>query len=95
MIQPNAGYQWFNISGTAAGTAVITNKQATLAAVYIPANNTGTVTFYDSATGTAAKSIAFANTVGSIPTNIWLNINFSNGIAYTVGGTTSVVAIWN
>ena len=94
-IQPNSGLQWTMISGTAAGTVTITARNAILAGVYIPANATGTVTFYDSPTGTATKQIAFANTVGSIPTSIDVSLNFSNGMTYISGGTTNMVAIWN
>lgn len=95
MAQPNSGYQWTQISGTIAGTTVITDRQATLSGVYFPYNTTGTVTLYDSPTGTASKSIELRNTVGSIPTTLDLNLNFSNGITAITGGTTTMVAIWN
>lgn len=94
-LTPTSGYQWANISGTASGTAVIVDRSCILGGVYIPATTTGTITFYDSNVGTSNKSLSVVNNTGTTPAVIDLGMQMSQGLAYTIGGTTNIVVIWN
>lgn len=94
-LNSTSGYQWTVISGTAAGTAVICDRECTLGGVFIPSTTTGTITFYDSASGTSDKTFSVVNNTGTTPNVIDLGIQMSNGLTYISGGTTSMMVIWN
>lgn len=97
MSQPVSAAQYTVISGTAAGTTVIASRPANLVRVFIPANKTGTVSFYDCATAagtTEANEIMdLACTVGSIPVSIEMGFSTLKGITCVTGGTTNLVVI--
>jgi len=97
MTQPVSASQYTIVSGTAAGTTVVAARPANLVRVYIPANRTGTVSFYDCATAagtTAANAVTdIACTVGSIPTSIEFGCSFLKGITCVTGGTTNILVI--
>lgn len=95
MLQPSAGSNWTNVSGTAAGTTTIATGNPVLDAVVIPASKTGTVTIYDSASGTASKSIEIVNDTVDFPTVIPLGIQMRYGIVAAVGGTASMTLVWH
>lgn len=94
-LQPVSGYQWSTISGTAAGTTTLKDSQAMLARVIIPASATGTVTFYDSSSGTSSSNFEIVNDTVDFPTTIELGVQMRNGLTYAVGGTTNMIAIYN
>ncbi len=93
--QPISGFQWTVVSGTAAGTTTITAHSAVLYGVFVSGATTGTVTFYDSASGTSAKSFDMVNTTFDQPTTVPFQVQFKKGITYATSGTTSMVAIWD
>ena len=90
--------QFTVVSGTAAGTTVIASRSANLVRVFVPANRTGTVSFYDcdTAAGTTATNAItdIACTVGSIPVSIEFGISTCKGITCVTGGTTNLVVIY-
>lgn len=97
MPQPVSASQFTIVSGTAAGTTVVHSRPANLVRVFVPANRTGTVSFYDCATAagtTAANAITdIACTVGSIPVSIELGFSTHEGITCVTGGTTNLLVI--
>ena len=98
-MQPVSLYQYTRVSGTVAGSAVVSARAGSLANIVIGSNKEGTVTFYDAATaaGTSATNLIFNinNNTGSIPTNIDVNANIKNGIVAFKGGTTDLTVMWN
>ena len=95
-MQPVSASQWKAISGTAAGTATLFTRSGNLVRVIIPANLTGTVTFYDSASGTNSNDIvSLPCTVGTIPTSIEIGCAVKDGLTYTLGGTTELTVIFD
>jgi hypothetical protein len=92
---PN-GAQWQRISGTAAGTTVVKASETTLYGVVIGQNKTGTVTFYDHASGTSATSKlgSVDNTCGTQPTSLDIGARMRNGIVAETGGTTDMLVIY-
>jgi hypothetical protein len=96
--QPVSAANSTRISGTAAGTTVVAATPVNLMRVYVPANRTGTASFYNATTGagTAAGNFLFdlANTVGSIPTNIEVGVRCNRGLTVVVGGTVDFNVIW-
>jgi hypothetical protein len=96
-MQPVSSGQFTVVSGTAAGTTVVASSPTNLVRVFVPANNTGTVSFYDCSTAagtSAAKAITdIACTVGSIPTSIDFGISTHEGLTCVKGGTTNLVVI--
>ncbi len=97
--QPVSGDQFTRISGTAAGTTVVSPDGATLKSVVWGGNFTGTLTFYNvgSAAGTTAANhvIALNNNTGTIPDGIYPNFQMRNGITVVVGGTTDMTVGWD
>jgi hypothetical protein len=94
--------QFTRISGTAAGTTVITNRYGYLDKVVLPATKTGTVTFYDCSTAagtTAANQIMgeFSNAVNAanLPYVLPFGGRFEKGLVAVVGGTTDITVVWN
>jgi hypothetical protein len=91
MGQPISLGQSVRVMGTAAGTTVVRDRSANLIRVILPANQTGTATFYDTnvADGTAATNhiVAVAQTSGSIPSSFEVGVTTRNGLTYVVGGT--------
>lgn len=95
-MQPVSGYQWTNISGTAAGTATVSPRACTLYSVVIPSTKTGTVTIYDNGAGAGSgKSIEIVNDTVDFPTTVHLGIQMRNGITAISGGTTGLTVVWN
>jgi len=96
-MQPVSASQFKAISGTAAGTANLFARSGNLIRVIIPANLTGTVTFYDSGTATdvADPIVSLPCTVGTIPTSIEIGCAVSHGLTYAVGGTTGLTVIFD
>lgn len=88
-LRPTA--RWTHISATAAGTTTLLDRAGEIYTAVIPANKTGTVSFYDVAapTGTAAGNLMYAVpcTVGSIPTAVPLNHRVRYGCVAVYGGT--------
>lgn len=99
MAQPVLSGQWTRISGTAAGTTVISDQPANLISVTGGANKEGTVTLYDTnvAGGSTATNhmIAINNNSGSIPFTITPMVATRKGIVAVVGGTTDVLVGWD
>ena len=95
---PNSGYQYYRVSGTAAGTTVIKAEETILHAVVIGETKTGTVTFYDCATaaGTAASNqiMVLQNTAGTVPQNVVCNGQMKKGLTVVVGGTTDMTVFY-
>lgn len=95
---PNSGYQYYRVSGTAAGTTVIKAEQTILHAVVVGEQKTGTVTFYDSATAAgavdASKIITIQNTAGTVPQNVICNGQMKKGLTVIVGGTTDMTVFY-
>lgn len=87
------GAQWKRVQGTAAGTTVLKDSRTVLYGVVIGQNKTGTVTFYDHASGTSATSYMTAvdNTSGTQPTSLYFGMRMRNGITVTTGGTTDML----
>lgn len=97
-MQPVSGNQYKRISGTGAGTTVISDAPATLSSVVAGGNYTGTLSFYDTATAAGTTSanllIALNNNVGSIPSGVYPNVQCKTGITVVVGGTTDALVGW-
>lgn len=94
-MQPVSGLQWSNIAATVAATATLFSGACTLVRVIFPANATGTVTFYDSASGTTATSLAaLPCTSGSIPSSIEIGAQMKTGLTYTSGGTSNMIVLY-
>lgn len=92
------GAQYYRISGTAAGTTVIKPSKTALYGIVIGQTKTGTVTFYDNATGTASGGLmdvvnATAG-AGAIPTSIEVGARLRNGLTVVVGGTTDMLVMY-
>ena len=95
-MQPNSGYQYKRVSGTAAGTTVIQDHNGVLKGYLIGQNKTGTITIYDNATGTTADSLlsVINNNSGSIPLSADLQVRFKDGLVAETGGTTDILFIY-
>lgn len=97
MSQPVASGQYTVISGTVAGTTVIADRSVNMVRVVSPANNTGTVLFFDCATaaGTASTNAItnFACTTGSIPVSVEFGISTHKGLTAVSGGTVNLVVV--
>lgn len=95
-MQPVSGFQYKRISGTAAGTTVIKASSTVLHSIVIGQNKTGTVTFYDNASGTTAASLLanIDNTTGTQPTSLVFNAQMKNGLVAESGGTTDMLVIY-
>lgn len=95
MSQPVSGCDWSRVSGTAAGTTTLTTGNKTLARVVIGATKEGTVTFYDSSSGTTASLLsAIGNTGGSIPTSVEIGARVKAGITCVQAGTTDMLVMY-
>lgn len=92
-----SGGQWTRISGTAAGTAVVHERECVLERIIIPATKTGTVTFYDSDSlaGTALTNeiAVVVNDTVDFPHSIECQIQCKNGLTYLKGGTTDLTVV--
>lgn len=97
--QPISGANYLRVSGTAAGTTVVSSSAVSNFLRVLPnQNQTGTVTFYDSATAAGTSAAGFIaimnNNVGSLPTSVPIGIRTKNGLVAVVGGTTDVTVVW-
>lgn len=99
MSQPVSQNQWSRISGTAAGTTVISASPSALMSVTAGGNYTGTISFYDVATAAGSTStnfmLAINNNSGSVPYTISPQVWAKNGLVAVVGGTTDVLVGWS
>ena len=95
-MQPNSGFQWVRISGTVAGTTVISVNSTMLHAVVVGENKTGTATFYNDGTTNTAAQYMFAvqNTCGSLGHNIVVDAECNKGLTVATGGTTDLLVIY-
>jgi len=96
-MQPTSLYQWTRLSGTTAGTTTIATTSGGLKSIVMGDNAEGTVTFYDSSSGTSSATEIFAinNNVGSIPTALDVNVNFKSGLVAVTSGTTDMTVMWS
>lgn len=88
------GAQWFRVQGTAAGTTTVKVGKTALYNVVIGQSKTGTVTFYDSASGTNSSYLmAVDNTVtaGAVPNSLAVDARLRNGLTVVVGGTVDML----
>jgi hypothetical protein len=95
-MQPISADQWTRISGTSVGTTTVSTRDGVLSNIVIGADKEGTVTFYDSASGTsdATEMLVLNNNAGSIPTNISVNARLKSGLIAVTGGTTDLTVTW-
>lgn len=95
MPQPVSSSNYKHISGTAAGTTVISNQECSFNSVTFGGNYTGTLTFYDcdteAGTTTANLLISVNNNSGSIPTTFSPAVQTNNGLTVVIGGTTDAL----
>lgn len=95
--QPTSGGQYVFVS--AAGTTVVTNRDANLYNVLIPGTYIGSVEFYDSATaaGTAAGNKIYQVGLPGLNQNqsISINARTRNGLTYVATGTPTVGFTWD
>lgn len=91
--QPTDGDNYYKVTGTAVGTVTIIPEKTTFRTLISGTATTGTVVFYDSASGTTAD-ILFEVT-GAANINRALNIRVRNGLTYVTSGTTNMIATWS
>ncbi len=95
---PDSGYQYYRVSGTAAGTTVIKAEPTILHAVVIGETKTGTVTFFDTAvvggTTSANQLMTLQNTAGTVPQNVICNGQMKKGLTVVMGGTTDMTVFY-
>ena len=90
------GCNAYNLGSTAAGTVTIKTGSVNLYRMVFPANATGTVTLYDSVSGTSALNYgAYACTVGTIPTWTEIGLTLNKGLTAVTAGTTNVIFIYD
>lgn len=96
------GRQMTRVQGTAAGTTVISNRAGVMDGILIPANKTGTVSFFDInvASGTADGNFLFdiPCTVGSIPKFFPTGqegMALKKGLVAVNGGTSDMNVFWD
>jgi hypothetical protein len=95
-MQPVSGSNYYRASGTAAGTTTIAARGCTLDAVMMGQTKTGTITVYDSVSGTNALLLTtMNNTSGSIPSTIHIGAALRNGLTITLGGTCDALILWH
>lgn len=92
-MQPQGAAQYKNLSGTAAGTATLFARPCVLERIIIPASATGTVTFYDDASGATNSIFAIVNDTVDFPTSIECGFQCRRGLGYITGGTTSMTVV--
>lgn len=87
--------QYYRFSGTAAGTSVLLDRGGGIQRIIFPANKTGTVSLYDSASGTSATNFItdIPNTVGSIPSSLECGFRVKDGLTVVGGGTTDMTFV--
>lgn len=89
-MQPNSGFEYLQV--TAAGSAVVKDRSSRLQAVVCNSDFTGTVIFYDNATGTSSTQIAtVANPGGAVTLNYAAQTR--EGIYYLATGTPAITVI--
>lgn len=96
------GRQQTRFQGTAAKWQVISNRAGVLDGILIPAQKTGTVSFYDvdGTAGTSATNFLFdiPCTVGTIPTFIptgQAGMALKTGLVAVNGGTSDMNIFWD
>lgn len=100
-MQPQTGYGYNHITGTAVGTTTVFAREGVLHSVIIPASKTGTISIYDSATGAGTATTNLVLTVdnavnaGNLPTTLVVHSAMKNGLTMVTGGTTDVTVTYN
>lgn len=90
-MQPESGYKWKRISGTAIGTAVVIPEPTVLHSIIIGENKTGTIAFYDDTAGSSSSYMfTLQNTCGTVPQNLIIDAQCRYGLSYVVSGTTDL-----
>lgn len=91
-------FQYYHLSGTQAGTVLISDHSGALGNVILPANKTGTVDFYDSDTlaGTSSSNLIFSvpQTSGTIASNMMCGFRLRKGLVAVSGGTTDMTIVY-
>ena len=101
IMQPQTGYGYNHITGTATGTAVVFAREGVLHSLVIPASKTGTISVYDSATGAGTASTNLILTVDNTlnaavpPTTLMVHGAMKNGLTVVTTGTTDVTVMYN
>lgn len=95
----NSQSSYSRLSGTAAGTTVVSSIPGSFERLIVGGNKEGTATFYDSATAAGTSStnfiVAVNNNSGSIPTSIEIGIRTKLGLTAVVGGTTDLTVVYS
>lgn len=100
-MQPQSGYGYNHLSGTAAGTTVVFARSGTFHGITFGLSKTGTIDVYDSATaaGTAAGNLVLsvdnAINAGNLPSTLAVDAGLKNGLTVLQSGTTDVVILYN
>lgn len=94
-MQPVAGNQWYAVNTTTVSTVTVSADPCVLRSVYVPAATTGTLTVYDSASGTAAKSLRVINQTSDFPYAIPLDVQMSKGLTVETSGTLEMSLVWS
>lgn len=86
-MQPNSGYSW-KVIGTGVGTTTIA-RSVNLGVIVIPGTYTGTITFYDSASGTSATTqvLSFGLPLVNTFQTVKPELQFKNGMVIDCQGT--------
>lgn len=89
------GFQYYRVNGTAAGTTTIKADTTVLHAINVGATKTGTVTFYDSASGTNSNYLIAIDNNGTPPCqgNI-VDAQLKSGLTVVVSGTTDLLVTY-
>lgn len=95
-MQPVSGYSPVAVSGTAAGTTVVSSHDAVLHSIFIPASSAGTLEFHNSATAAGAGTANLVFTLDnaqSDPDPIVLDMQFNRGITVILSGATDCIVM--
>lgn len=91
------GAQYYRVAGTTAGTTVIKAEKTALYNIVIGQTKTGTVTFYDNASGTASgylMDVINSAAAGGLPVSLVINARLRKGLTVVVGGTTDMLVMY-
>ena len=95
MIQPISGFNWSKLSGTLAGTTTVCVGEHVFDGVHFGTTTTGTVTFYDSESGTNAYPMFTAVNNATTSSNTNIHVGVRRGITATKGGTVDCLVTWH
>lgn len=83
MADANFDYKYI----TAAGSALLNNQGGQIGKVIINAPFTGTVTFFDNASGTSSATVATFGTPTQAPVSVPIEASYHKGLYYLATGT--------